>query len=305
MTSTNATPTDAFTIKGLVKQYPGFTLGPLDLTLPAGSVLAFIGPNGAGKTTLLNCMIGLTRCETGEIRIFDQVCSFNQCSWKQRVGYVGERHGFFQNWTGGDNLNFIGRFYDCWDSHHVNGLAQKLSLPLDKRVRDLSKGNRSKLALLAALGHRPKLLLLDEPFTGLDPLVRNEVHDMLWDYLAHGENAIMYSTHILSDISRLADDLTFIIDGAIVLNESKESMSDKWRRISFRIGTGQEAPKLPAVQSVVNEGACYQVISSDHEVTLQALKTIAADNIELVRLTIDEIAIEVMKGHAHVAHSTR
>ena len=296
--SSNDSP--ALRFVNLTKNYPGFTLGPVDLSLPRGRVLTFIGPNGAGKTTLLNCIIGVTLPDKGSIDIVGQTCSIHRSEWKTNVGYVGERHGFYQNWSAGENLKFISGFYPSWDASNVRRLAAKLSLPLDKRVCDLSKGNRSKLALLAAIGHHPPLLLLDEPFTGLDPLVRDEVHDLLWGYLEDGNCSIIYSTHILSDISRLADDLAFLVDGKIVLKESKDTMTENWRRISFY--SEAKVEMLPGIRSISSAGKHYQLISHNHSKTLAKIKTLPGENIETARMSIDEIAVEVMKGHADVAH---
>jgi ABC-2 type transport system ATP-binding protein len=155
--------------------------------------------------------------------------------------------------------------------------------------------------LVAALAHSPKLLLLDEPTSGLDPVVRSEVLDVLFEILEDGERAIFYSTHILSDISRLADELAFLRHGGLWLRTSKDALTEKWRKISFRLPRNDF--QLDALISHVNEEYEHQVVSSDHSLTVEQLKAIGAENIHENRMTIDEIAVHILKGENHVANS--
>jgi energy-coupling factor transporter ATP-binding protein EcfA2 len=177
--------------------------------------------------------------------------------------------------------------------------ACRFALPLDKQVRHLSKGNVAKLALVAALGHAPRLLLLDEPTAGLDPVVRSEVLDVLWEVLEDGEHAMFYSTHVLSDISRLADELVFLRDGRILLRSSKDALTDGWRRISFRLGERDVA--VAAAVEYRRVRAEHQVVSDNGEATLAQLRELGAEAVEQSRMTIDEIAVTILKGGSHVA----
>jgi len=217
---------NAFEIKSLVKKYPDFQLGPLDLTLEPGTVLGYIGPNGSGKTTTMHCLVGLVKAEAGEMKIFGTPNNPNKPEWKLDIGYVGDVHVFYENWTGAKNLKFLKQFYPNWSDKLVADLAKRFELPLDKKAKALSGGNRVKLALISALAHSPKLLLLDEPTSGLDPVVRTEVLDVLFEILESGERAIFYSTHILTDISRLADELAFLNDGKILKRSTKDDLID-------------------------------------------------------------------------------
>ena len=289
----------AFDVRGLNKVYPSFQLGPLDLQLPSGRVLALVGPNGAGKTTLLNCMIGLCRGDRGQVEIFGERNDPNETRWKHSVGYVGERHGFYQAWTGQANLDFLAGFYPSWSMELCLGLAQQLDLPLDKPVRDLSKGNSAKLALLAALGHGPRLLLLDEPFSSLDPLVRASVHDILWQFLDDGMPAIMYSTHILSDVSRLADEIVFIANGQVQLRTDTSELTDSWRRISFR--SPSLIDDVASTFDLRREGEAYWLLSTDGDTTRKSLEGFGITDVEVTRLSLEEIAVEIMRGGNDVA----
>ena len=294
MTRPNGHP--AFTLDGLTKRYPAFTLGPVTLSLDAGLVLALVGPNGAGKTTLINCIVGLARRDGGEVAVFGRPNLPNRTDWKRDIGYVGELKGFYPDWSAARNLAFVREYYQTWDEALVARLVARFALPLEKRVNQLSTGNRAKLALVAALGHRPRLLLLDEPFSGLDPLVRAEALDTLWESLEDGSTAILYSTHILSDIARLADEVAFLVDGRLVLRQSRDGLAEAWRRITF--GASRSLDDLPGVHRHQTDGRVQQVVSVDAERTLAALHAAGAQQIEAARMTLDEIAVEIMKGES-------
>ncbi len=289
----------AFQYKDVIKTFPGFKLGPLDLELEPGTVLGLIGPNGAGKTTSIQCLVGLLRADSGEMRVFGRPNDMNKPEWKQDIGYVGDVHVFYERWTGQQNLRFLSRFYPNWSEEKAAELAKRFQLPLDKRAKDLSTGNRVKLSLVAALSHSPKLLLLDEPTSGIDPVVRTEVLDVLFEILETGDRAIFYTTHILPEISRIADELAFIDNGRIWLRTPKEDLNDRWRRITFRLAADNIA--LESIVSHRREGNDHQVVSSDFDSTLRQLRELGAENVQELRMSIEEIAVQILKGGKGVA----
>ena len=293
--------TKAFEIRNVTKTFSEFRLGPLSLSLEPGTVLGYIGPNGSGKTTTLYSLVGLLKTDAGEIDIFGRPNDPDHWEWKLDIGYVGDKHVFYEGWSAARNLKFLSRLYPNWSDTMAADLAKRFDLPLDKSVRLLSTGNRVKLALVGALAHSPRLLLFDEPTSGLDPVVRAEVLDVLFAVMESGERAVFYSTHILSDISRLADDLAFLHDGKLLLRTPKDDLTDKWRRISFRLSSNN-VPLNGAV-SHRHEGADHQVVSLDHEVTTRHLAELGAQNIQQNRMMIDEIAVQILKRGKHVAHS--
>ncbi|MBN2356337.1 ABC transporter ATP-binding protein [candidate division KSB1 bacterium] len=285
--------TPAFEIKGLIKRYSEFQLGPLDLTLQPGIVLGYIGPNGSGKTTTMHCMTGLVKADAGDVHIFSRPNNPNKPQWKLDIGYVGDAHVFFERWSGEKNLRFLSQFYPNWSHERAAILAKRFDLPLHKQAKDLSTGNRVKLSLVAALAHSPKLLLLDEPTAGLDPVVRTEVLDTLFEILEDGERAIFYSTHILSDISRLADELAFLHDGQLTLRAGKDNLLDTWRTITFKLN--QPLPNLAAMVDHRQEGNDHQIVSSNFQGTLEHLKQLSAEHVREGRMSIDEIAVHILK----------
>jgi ABC-2 type transport system ATP-binding protein len=293
--------TAAAHLKGLIKRFPGFELGPLDLVLEPGTVLVLVGPNGAGKTTTLNCMAGLMAPDAGGAEVFGAPVHPARPAYRRDVGYVGEESGFFQRWTVAKNLDYLAHYLPGWSTDGARQLAERFALPLNKAVRNLSRGNRTKLALVAALAHSPRLLLLDEPTTGLDPVVRSEVLDVLWEITEDGGHAVLYSTHVLSDISRLADELAFLRDGQLMLRTGRDELSERWRRVSFRLQDG--VVDLPGVVEHRVVRAEHQVITQDATATLQQLGELGAEAIEVGRMSVDEIAVQILKEGHHVART--
>lgn len=288
----------AFAFRDVVKAYPEFQLGPLNLDLEPGTVLGYVGPNGSGKSTTMHCLVGLVKADSGEMQVFGHRNDPNKPVWKLDTGYVGDVHVFYENWSGEKNLKFLSQFYPNWSDRLVADLAKRFNLPLNKKAKELSGGNRVKLSLVAALAHSPKLLLLDEPTSGLDPVVRTEVLDVLFEVLEDGERAIFYSTHILSDISRLADELAFLDNGQVKLRKAKDDLTDQWRKISFRLHRNDFT--LKAIVSHKYEGKDHQVISFNSEFTLRQLGELGAENVQENRMSIDEIAVQILKGVEHV-----
>ncbi len=286
-------------LSGLTKRFPGFQLGPIDLELQPGTVLALVGPNGAGKTTTLNCMAGLIIPEEGTVEIFGAPVGPGRREYRRELGYVGEESGFFLRWTAARNLEFLGHVIPGWSEDRARRLAKRFGLPLDRPVKALSRGNRTKLALVAALAHGPHLLLLDEPTSGLDPVVRAEVLDVLWEVTEDGEHAVLYSTHILSDISRLADELAFLKEGRVVLRSGREELGERWRRVSFRLQT--EVVELDGVVEHRRVRAEHQVITRNAPLTLEQLAELGAEAVEVSRMSVDEIAVQILKEGHHVA----
>ncbi|MBN1223660.1 MAG: ABC transporter ATP-binding protein [Candidatus Aminicenantes bacterium] len=288
----------AFVYKDVIKTFTDFTLGPLNLELEQGTVLGFVGPNGAGKTTTLQCLVGLLRADSGEMTVFGRSNNLNRPEWRLDIGYVGDVHVFYERWSGAKNLDFIAQFYPNWSSVKASELARRFRLPLEKKVKSLSTGNRVKLSLVSALAHTPRLLLLDEPTSGIDPVVRTEVLDVLFEILESGDRAIFYATHVLPEISRLADELAFIQNGQIWFRTAKEDLTEKWRKISFSIE--KKDISHDSIISHIKDGNSHRVISSDFGKTMEYIKALGAENIQVVLMSIEEIAVAILKEKQNV-----
>jgi ABC-2 type transport system ATP-binding protein len=290
----------ALELRGLTKTYPDFTLGPIDLDLEPGTVMGYIGPNGSGKTTTLHAVAGLVRRTGGEVRILDRIPCPGEAEWKHDIGLVSDENVFYEKWTAEKNLAFRSQFYPKWDHGLVARLAKELEVPMGKRAKELSGGNRTKLSLISALAHTPGLLLLDEPTSGLDPIVRSQVLDVLFSVVESGDRAILYSTHILTDISRLADSLTFLHEGRVLLTSATADLTERWRRISFRHAGPLSG--LAGVREVQTEGERHRMVSPNHEQTVRQLADLGASDVQVTRMTLEEIAVQTLKGARDVAH---
>lgn len=292
---------NAFELHSIEKHYPGFTLGPLSLAAEPGKVLALIGPNGAGKTTLMDLLAGVLRPTQGQVELFGHAVDANAADAKNRIGYASEQQAFYENWTGAANLRFLASFFPDWSQTRQQQLVDRFELPLDKKVKTLSKGNRTKLSLVAALARQPRLLLLDEPTAGLDPLVRAELLDTLWELIEDGEHTIFYSTHILSDVSRLADELAFIKNGQLLQHSGRDELERDWRQLSFRMSTGT----LPAAvtETLVShrvQGELHQAISRDFERTSDQLRALGVAQFEAKRLSLEDISVHILRSSSDV-----
>lgn len=281
-------------INQLTKNYGDFSLGPVDLTVDAGCALGLVGANGAGKTTLFRCLMGTVRRDAGNISVGETEANASSGVWKQDIGYVGDYSPFFDNWTGYKNLTAIGKFYEAWSQEKAIQMAVRLNLDLSKKAKDYSTGNRTKLAIVAALSHDPALIVLDEPSNGLDPVARDVFMDILHEQLESGESALLYATHHIGEIENLADRLVFLSNGLILKDAIKEDLAESWKRITFR---AESVPAdIPNVVSHKGEHPYHEVISNNGNETEAFLKQHSVGNLESSRLSIEKIAIEILKS---------
>jgi ABC-2 type transport system ATP-binding protein len=233
----------AIRIRGLRKQYPGFTLKDVDLDVPRGYVTGLIGPNGAGKTTLIKLIMNLVRRDAGTISVlgFDNLA--DEVAVKSRVGFIYDEPPFFHDVSLRDSARAIAPFYPGWSEARFTQLAGRFELPLRQRFKTLSHGTKMKFALAVALSHDADLLIMDEPTTGLDLGFRRELLGQLTATLQDERKSVLFSTHITSDLERVADHVTFIRDGAIVFTLPKDELRERWGIVR---ADGAAVDRLPA-----------------------------------------------------------
>src|SRR5699024_1075988 len=203
-------------------------LQDVNLTLQPGMIMGFMGRNGAGKTTTIQSIMDLVKPDQGDIQILGMSMADDEVAIKNNIGYVSDTPILNHSWTVERTLSFVQHFYTTWDDKLVGKYVKAFDLSLKKRISEMSKGAKMKFSLLLAIAHRPKLLLLDEPTSGLDPVIREEVLELLLDFMADGERSILFSSHITSDIEKIADIVTFIHHGKILLSENKELLLDRY-----------------------------------------------------------------------------
>jgi ABC-2 type transport system ATP-binding protein len=283
-------------INDLSKRYDAFTLGPIDLTLEPGTVHGLIGPNGAGKTTLFRSIMGTVRRDRGSVRIAGRPADPSSGAWRQGVGYVGDYTPLFDQWSGARNLRAFAAFYDGWSEERAASLASRLGLDLGRKAGAYSTGERTKLAVVLALAHRPGLLLLDEPANGLDPVTRETFMEILYEQMRNEELTMLYATHHVSEIEHMADQLVFIRDGRILAHEPVAALVENWRRITFR--TSRPVGDIPYQVSRLREGDDHQVTTSRFESAVSFLESQGAERIETRKLTTEQICVHVLRNGA-------
>jgi ABC-2 type transport system ATP-binding protein len=203
-------------INNLSKSFKDFSIDSISFNLPAGSIMGFVGQNGAGKTTTIRLIMNMLKRNSGEIKVFALDNINNDLEIKQNTGVIFDDLFFMEMWKINDVENAIKKFYKLWDSKLFRQYINKFGLPADKKIKDLSRGMKIKLMLAAAMSHNAKLLILDEPTSGLDPVARNELLEIFKDYISNGERSILFSTHITSDLEKIADYITLIDHGKLL-----------------------------------------------------------------------------------------
>lgn len=215
------------TVKGLIKEYPAFRLNEVSFDLEPGRISGFIGRNGAGKTTTIKSMLNLVHPDAGEICCFGLPMQGNEAEIKKRTGYSTGSVSWYPRKKIREIAAVEKRFYDNWDEEAYRRYLNLFKLDEDKTPVELSEGMKVKFNLLTALSHRAELLILDEPTSGLDPFSRDELLDVFSELKSHGV-AVFFSTHIISDIEKCADDIIYISQGSIIAAMPKEDFSNRF-----------------------------------------------------------------------------
>ena len=216
---------NALELRGVCKKYDGFVLRDVGFTLPRGTVMGLIGENGAGKTTTIKAVLDLIRPDSGEITVLGEQSTSNPAV-RERIGVVLDDGGFPSTMNAVQVDTLLGRAYRNWDTAQFFRYIERFGIDKEKAIKDYSKGMKTKLVIAAALSHHAELLLLDEPTSGLDPVVRDEVLDLLYDFMQDDTHAILLSSHITSDLDKIADEITFIHKGEVLLSEPRDELLD-------------------------------------------------------------------------------
>lgn len=215
---------NAIEIKGLVKKYDGFTLDNVSFDVPKGSIMGFIGQNGAGKTTTIRCLLHITNTDAGEIRMLGMDHIKDEFRIKERLAVVFDELPFHDLFNARDMSRIFRGIYPKWSDETYQGYLERFQLPQKKKIGQFSKGMKMKLQIACALSHEAELLVMDEATTGLDPVIRSEILDIFQDYLQNENHSILMSSHITSDLEKIADSVTFIDKGKILLTGYKDDV---------------------------------------------------------------------------------
>ncbi|MCI8870359.1 MAG: ABC transporter ATP-binding protein [Lawsonibacter sp.] len=224
--------TNSIEVRGLNKQFDSFALKDISLTLPGGSIMGLIGENGAGKTTTIKCILNLIRRDSGQITLLGYDSQREEHLAKQDVGVVLDECFFHDPLRPKDVDKILAPVFRNWDTALFRHYLDKFQLPEGKRVKEFSRGMKMKLSLAAAMAHHPRLLILDEATAGLDPVVRDEILDEFLGFIGDEDHSILISSHITSDLEKVADYITYLHRGQVVLSDAKDVILEDYGRLA-------------------------------------------------------------------------
>lgn len=276
---------NAIEISGLTKRYDGFTLDNLSFSVPKGSIMGFIGQNGAGKTTTIKAILNIIKADEGSVKLLGMDNLTEEIPIKERIAAVFDEIPFHDEFSA-KNLNVIfGDIYKNWNTQTFEQYLDRFALPRKKKIGKLSKGMKMKLQIACALSHGAELLIMDEATTGLDPVVRNEILDIFLEYIQDENHSIFMSSHITSDLEKVADSVTFIDKGRLLLTGYKDDILENHGVIKC----GKEDYKEIAAEDIISArltdfGA--EVMVSDKAACKRKYSGLVMDN-----TTLEEIMV--------------
>lgn len=278
-------------VDGLTKQYGNFTLDHVSFSVPGGSIMGFVGENGAGKTTTLKLILDELPRDSGTVRVFGRDNREHGSVLRARIGVVFDDCHFHEMFTPAEVGAILRSCYKSWDDGLYDSLLRRFGLPKkEKKIKQLSRGMKMKLGVAAALAHRPRLLLLDEATSGLDPIVRDEVLELLQEFVSDEEHAILFSSHITEDLEKVADYVTFLHKGKVVFSEQKDALLYDWGVIKCGRSDLERIDRedIAAVKSSAFE---TRVLTRNREAAARKYRNFMVD-----RTSIEEIMVLYGRG---------
>jgi len=279
-------------VQGLTKQYKGsdFRLNDVSFSIPSGTIMGFVGENGAGKTTTIGCILNTLLRDSGSVQIFGKEMNDKATDIREDIGVVYDTNPFPLHLTAVKISSAMEHIYTNWDKDLFREYLRKLKLPEKRRIKTFSRGMTMKLAVAVALSHRPKLLVLDEATSGLDPIVRDDILDVFLDFVQDENNSILLSSHITSDLEKIADYITFIHEGSIVFSEKKDDLIYNYGLMRCKAAQFAELDKADMLAYRKHD---YQidVLVRDKGLAAKKYRDVVIDNI-----TIEEIMLMLVKG---------
>lgn len=283
---------DILQVNHLFKSYGDFQLKDVSFRMEKGTIMGFVGENGAGKTTTIKSILNLIERDHGSIQVFGMDNIEQEGQIKEQIGVVFDETYFHGNLRAADIGRIHKNIFRSWDQPLFEGYLKKFRLPSNKMIKDYSRGMKMKLSIATALSHHPKLLILDEPTSGLDPVVRNEILDIFLDFIQDEEHAILFSSHITSDLEKIADYITFIHEGQVVFSESKDELLYQYGVLKC----GEEEFRTLSRSDYIG----YNHNRFGYEVLIKDKNRIARKNPDAVidNVTVEDIILYYVKGEA-------
>lgn len=281
---------NALVVNDVTKRYRDFVLDQVSFSVPCGTIVGLIGENGAGKSTTINAILGLINRDSGNIELLGEADPQSNDSIRNQIGVVFDGNNYPDVLSARKLNRVLGNIYSAWDERKFFSLLEKMSLPTDKKIKEFSKGMKMKLSIAAALSHNSKLLILDEATSGLDPVVRDDILDMFLEFVQDENNSVMVSSHITSDLEKVADYIVFIHKGKVVFCKSKDELRYKYGII--RCGAAQfDAVDKDEVIAYRKQDYGWEILIADREKAQRKYPKAVIDP-----ATIDEIMLLYVKG---------
>ena len=282
----------AISMRNVKKTYPHFQLKDIDLQLAPGQMLGLIGQNGAGKSTTLRILMGLVHQDAGEVTVLGHAMPSEQVQAKLKIGFISEDMRLYPNATLAWHIAFLKNIFETWDPSYAQRLLGKFRLNANQKLKTLSFGQRVKASLLTVLARRPRLLILDEPTAGLDPVAKADVLAEMMEALLEEDRTIVFSSHNTADVEQLSDQIAFIDEGRILDLDDKESFLEKWRRIQLVVPDGVALMPLPHCQ-VTRSGKHVANVTAGHfdQGTLERYQAMGAKVQSVDRMSLEEIFV--------------
>lgn len=294
----------AIETKNLTKEFNSFkAVNNLDLKVPEGSVFGFLGPNGSGKTTTIRMLLGIMRPTSGEGKIMGLDMLKESIKIRNITGYMAEVPEMYGYMTGNELINFCWRFYSSWNDALVKKYSKLFNLPLENKISSLSKGMKSQLALILALAPNPSLLILDEPTSGLDPVNRLQFLNIIIKEIVGTGKTVFFSSHLLSDVERVCDQVVFIKEGRLVKTASMDKLKtqEKIIRVVFQKEPPSGLFKLPGIKKAEREGSGYLIFVDDNfENIFDNCKKVPHFLLEIYDQNLEDLFLDYVGGDTDV-----
>ena len=288
----------AVQLSGVGKDYRFFSLQDVNLEIPHGHIMGFIGPNGAGKSTTIRILMGLIHQDRGHVRLLGRSMPTDQAAAKSDVGFASEDMRLYGSVTLDWHMRFIRSIFPSWDESYAATLLKRFDLRREQRMKGMSHGQQVKAGLLLALARRPRLLILDEPTTGLDPVARHEVIRELTDVMKDDRRSVLFSSHNTHDVEQISDQITFIDRGRIIESRDKETFLDRWRRIRVELPGEFDLPALPGVIALQQAGRIAVATTNAFDDSLPRAYEAAGIRVHAVEnMTLEEIFVSNVHHH--------
>ena len=280
---------NAIEIKGLTKHFPGFALEGLNLTLPSGCILGLIGENGAGKSTTIKLLLGMLTPDAGSASVLGADIGGDLRPVKEEIGVVLDEPGLPHMLKAGQIDKIMGRIYQNWSSGDFAALLRRLDLPEDKPYGDFSRGMKMKMGLAIALAHKPRLLLLDEATSGLDPVVRDDVTDLLLDFTRDEGHSILLSSHIVSDLEKVCDYIAFLHKGKLMLLEEKDALTNEYGLLQCSLAEAEQIDPAAVIGRRDTPYGCRLIVRRDAVPVGTALGSVSIEELFIFMVKEEQV----------------